>query len=35
MRILIDADGCPVVDIATEIAHRHNIKYIIVCDTSI
>lgn len=34
MRILIDADGCPVVDIAIETARRHNIKCIIVCDTS-
>ena len=34
MRILIDADGCPVVDIAVQIAARHKIECIILCDTS-
>ncbi len=34
MRILIDADGCPVVDIACEIARNTNIECIILCDTS-
>ena len=31
MRILIDADGCPVTDIAENEARRHNIPCIIVC----
>ncbi len=34
MRILIDADGCPVVDIAIKIAKQHKIKCIIICDTA-
>ena len=34
MRILIDADGCPVVDIAVKVAKRKNIECIILCDTS-
>lgn len=34
MRILIDADGCPVVDIALRIAKKRNIECIILCDTS-
>ncbi len=34
MRILIDADGCPVVDIAVKIAKLNNIDCIILCDTS-
>lgn len=34
MRILIDADGCPVVDIAIKIAKENNIECIILCDTS-
>ncbi len=34
MRILIDADGCPVVDIAVKIAKGNNIECIILCDTS-
>lgn len=34
MRILIDADGCPVVDIALQIAKRHSIPCVILCDTS-
>jgi uncharacterized protein YaiI (UPF0178 family) len=34
MRILIDADGCPVVDIAVKIAKQENIECIIICDTS-
>lgn len=33
-RILIDADGCPVVDIAVRIAREHNWECIILCDTS-
>lgn len=34
MRILIDADGCPVVDIAIQIAKKHKIECLILCDTS-
>lgn len=34
MRILIDADGCPVVDNAIKIAHREAVEVIILCDTS-
>lgn len=34
MRILIDADGCPVVDITVRIAKAHSIECIILCDTS-
>lgn len=34
MTILIDADGCPVVDITVKIANEHKIDCIILCDTS-
>lgn len=34
MKILIDADGCPVVDITVSIAKENNIECIILCDTS-
>jgi len=34
MTILIDADGCPVVDIAVRIAAGLNIDCVILCDTS-
>ena len=34
MKILIDADGCPVVDIAVSVAVKYNIDCIICCDTS-
>lgn len=34
MSILIDADGCPVVDITIKIAADHKIDCIILCDTS-
>jgi len=34
MTILIDADGCPVVDITVKIAVEKNIECIILCDTS-
>ena len=33
MRLLIDADGCPVVDIALGIARDNNIECHIFCDT--
>ena len=34
MRILIDADGCPVVDIAIKTARQRGIECVIICDTS-
>jgi len=34
MRILIDADGCPVVDIAIRTARKKNVECILICDTS-
>lgn len=34
MRVLIDADGCPVVDIAVKESKQHKIECIILCDTS-
>lgn len=34
MKILIDADGCPVVDITIRVARKFNIETIIMCDTS-
>ncbi|MDD4694593.1 MAG: YaiI/YqxD family protein [Firmicutes bacterium] len=34
MRILIDADGCPVVNIAVNVARQNNIKCLILCDTA-
>lgn len=34
MRVLIDADGCPVVDIAIRICQLANIECILLCDTA-
>lgn len=34
MKILIDADGCPVVDITIKVAKKFALKTIIMCDTS-
>ena len=34
MKILIDADGCPVVKQSTQIAKENNIEVVIFCDTS-
>lgn len=34
IKILIDADGCPVVDNTIKIAKRYNIDVFILCDTS-
>lgn len=34
MRILIDADGCPVVDIAVRLAKQYKVECLILCDTS-
>lgn len=34
MRILIDGDGCPVVDIAVNTERKYGIEAVILCDTS-
>ena len=34
MRIVIDADGCPVVNETIKVAHKFNLESIIFCDTS-
>lgn len=34
MKIFIDADGCPVVDITVRAAKKYGIECIIICDTS-
>ena len=34
MKILIDGDGCPVIDIAISVAKKFNIEVVIMCDTS-
>lgn len=34
MRIFIDADGCPVVDVAVNAAKKHGIECTIICDTA-
>jgi len=34
MTILIDADGCPVVDLTIKIAAAHGMRCVIICDTS-
>jgi uncharacterized protein YaiI (UPF0178 family) len=34
MRVLIDADGCPVVDIAVSLARQHKAECLILCDTA-
>lgn len=34
MKILIDADGCPVVDITVQMAKKYQIECILLCDTS-
>ena len=33
MTILIDADGCPVVDLTVQLARQHSVPVIILCDT--
>lgn len=33
-RILIDADGCPVVDITVQMAKEYSVECLILCDTS-
>ncbi|MGI6031713.1 MAG: YaiI/YqxD family protein [Eubacteriales bacterium] len=34
MKILIDADGCPVVDMTVEIARLRGVECVILCDTA-
>lgn len=34
MKIIIDADACPVVDIALSLAREHSIKCTLICDTA-
>lgn len=34
MKIFIDADGCPVVDIAVKTAKRYRLECTIICDTA-
>ena len=34
MTILIDADGCPVVDLTLRVAKQNNVPVVIMCDTS-
>lgn len=34
MKILIDADGCPVIDIAVRTARKNGIECTIICDTA-
>ena len=34
MRLFIDADGCPVTDLAVGLANRYHISCIILCDTA-
>lgn len=34
MRILIDADGCPVVDLTIRVAQRYEAECLILCDTA-
>lgn len=34
MRILLDADGCPVVDLAASIAREYGVECLILCDTA-
>lgn len=34
MRVLIDADGCPVVDIGIRLCKKYNIECLLLCDTA-
>lgn len=34
MKVLIDADACPVVDIAVQLCADHNIQCVLFCDTA-
>lgn len=34
MKLLVDADGCPVVDIAVRLSQKHRIPCLLLCDTA-
>ncbi|WJY27842.1 MULTISPECIES: YaiI/YqxD family protein [Sporosarcina] len=34
MNILVDADGCPVVDLTVQTARQHGIPCLLICDTA-
>lgn len=34
MKILVDADGCPVINLVLETARRYRLKVVLVCDTA-
>ncbi|MBP0724649.1 YaiI/YqxD family protein [Bacillus sp. RG28] len=34
MKIIIDADGCPVIDLTIKVAKKFNISVILMCDTA-
>lgn len=34
MKILIDGDGCPVIDLTIEVARKYDVEVVIFCDTS-
>ena len=34
MKVLIDADACPVVDLAVALCHKHQTPCILLCDTA-
>lgn len=34
VNVLVDADGCPVVDLTIEVAKQFNLKVILLCDTA-
>ena len=34
MKVMIDADGCPVVDIAVSLCEKFNIPCLLLCDTA-
>ena len=34
MKVLIDADACPVVDIAANLCRKHQIQCVLLCDTA-
>lgn len=34
LMILIDADGCPVIDLTIKVAQKYHLSVIIICDTS-
>lgn len=34
MKLLIDGDGCPVVDLAVKLARKYGVRCVIFCDTS-